>query len=192
MLSNPPALTPAPTRLTVDELARLHGDHSAAMLLLLVAFLSLTPLVGVSLLILLIASRWHRLDGAIAVPARLGRLQLSPPWSRRCERGLQWTHALARRRLRTRWTALLAPATHSGWSLWIGLMGVVTLLPLPLANVLPAASLMLLSLGWIRRDGVALAASVLVGIAGLVYVALMSQLLVAAANGVLDWLRASA
>jgi hypothetical protein len=180
----------APSRLTLDALARLHGDHSAAMMLLLVAFLSLTPLVGVSWLILLIASHWHRPDGAIAIPARMGRLQLSPRWSQRCERGLHWAHAWARRRLRTRWTALLAPATHRAWGLWIGLMGVVTLLPLPLANLLPGASLMLLSLGWIGRDGLALAAAVVVGVAGLVYIALMGHWLVALAQEAIDWLRA--
>lgn len=192
MSPNPPALIPAPARLTVNELARLHGDHSAAMLLLLVAFLGMTPLVGVSLLILVIAWRWHRPGAAIAIPARLGQLQLSARWSQRCERGLRWAYGWARRRLRSRWTALLAPATHWGWGLWIGLMGVATLMPLPLANLLPGASLMLLSLGWICRDGLALAVSVLVGLVGLACIALMGHLLVAMALGAVDWLRAAA
>ena len=206
MLPNPPALLSAPTRLTVDELARLHGDHSAAMLLLLVALLGMTPLVGVSLLILVIAWRWHRPGAAIAIPARLGQFQLSARWSQRCERGLRWAHGWARRRLRTRWTALLVPATHRGWGLWIGLMGVATLMPLPLANLLPGASLMplplanllpgaslmLLSLGWICRDGLAIAVSVLVGLVGLACIALMGHLLVAMALGAVDWLRAVA
>jgi hypothetical protein len=190
MSLSPIAVTP--TRLTVAELARLHGDHSAAMLLLLVAFLSLTPLIGVSLLILLIAARWHRPGEAISIPSRLGRLQLSARWSERCERSLRAAYRWAQARLTSRWTVLLAPATHRGWGLWIGLMGALSLLPLPLVNVLPAISLMLLSLAWICRDGVALAASVLVGVAAIVCVGLMGHLLVAIAQGAMHWLRAAA
>ena len=53
----------------MGQLLRLHGEASAAVLLLIVPLLSLTPLLGVSLLILLIASRWHRSDGAVPIPA---------------------------------------------------------------------------------------------------------------------------
>lgn len=171
--------------LSVLDLARLHGD-ALASLLLLIAVLSLTPLVGVSLLLLPIAWRWREGDGAVPIPERLGNLQLNACWSGRCERGLRWLHDQARRWLRARWTILLSPATRSGWSLWIATMGVLSLLPLPLMNVLPAFSLVLLSLGWMHRDGMALAVSVAVGAAGIGYVALMGHWIAAMARSTLD------
>ena len=68
-------------------------------------------------------------------------------------------------------------------------MGLLILLPLPLANLLPALSLVLLSLAWMARDGLALAASLLMGAAGLVYIVLMSHLLLVLAHEGLLWLR---
>jgi hypothetical protein len=49
-------------------------------------------------------------------------------------------------------------------------MGLVIFLPLPLGNVLPALSLILLSLGWMFRDGLALLLSCAIGAAALAYV----------------------
>lgn len=67
-------------------------------------------------------------------------------------------------------------------------MGLLLLLPLPFANVLPATSLVLLSLAWVARDGLALAVSAALGSAGLGYVLLMSHLLLVAAQDGLMWL----
>jgi hypothetical protein len=71
------------------------------------------------------------------------------------------------------------------------LLGVLLLLPLPLANVLPALSLALLSLAWVARDGLALAVSAALGGAGLGYALLMSHLLVGMAQEGLVWLRST-
>ncbi len=159
------------------------------MLLLLVALLSLTPLFGVSLLILLIGWRWNRPDLGVVIPVWLADLQLGERWSLRIESLLSAVQLWARRWLRRRWTVLLSPSTHLAWGGWIGFMGLLLLLPLPLANVLPALSLVLLSLAWLARDGLALAASLLVGAAGLAYIVLMSHLLLVLAQGGLMWLR---
>jgi hypothetical protein len=52
-------------------------------------------------------------------------------------------------------------------------------------------SLVLLSLAWVARDGLALAVSAAVGGAGLGYVVLMSHLLLALAQDGLMWLRSA-
>jgi hypothetical protein len=65
-------------------------------------------------------------------------------------------------------------------------MVAMILLPLPLVNILPAFSLLLLSLGWLFRDGVALALSTAAGVAGLAYALSLWHLLL------LGWEKASA
>ena len=187
----PEAVQPSTLSLSVGQLLRLHGEASAAVLLLLVSLLSLTPLLGVSLLILLIALRWHRPDLAVPIPARLAALPLGESWSSRIQALLAAVQRWAKRWLRPRWIVLVAPATHRAWGCWIGAMGLLLLLPLPLANVLPAMSLVLLSLAWVARDGLALAVSAAVGGAGLGYVVLMSHLLLVLAQDGLMWLRSA-
>jgi hypothetical protein len=182
---------PSAPSLSLGELLRKHGEASAAMLLLLVSLLSLTPLIGVSLLILLIACRWHRPELGVVIPDRLAGLQLAERWALRMEGLLSAVQRWAQRWLRCRCAVLLAPSMHRAWGVWIGAMGLLLLVPLPLANVLPALSLVLLSLAWVARDGLALAVSVLMGAAGLGYIVLMSHLLLALAQDFLMWLRAA-
>ena len=184
----PEAVPPSTPSLSVGQLLRLHGEASAAVLLLIVSLLSLTPLLGVSLLILLIALRWHRSDGAVLIPAWLAAMPLGPKWSSRTQAMLAAVQRWAKRWLRPRWIVLLAPVTHRAWGCWIGALGLLLLLPLPFANVLPATSLALLSLAWVARDGLALAVSAALGGAGLGYVLLMSHLLLVAAQDGLMWL----
>jgi len=66
-------------------------------------------------------------------------------------------------------------------------MGLLILLPLPLGNVLPSLSLMLLSLGWMFRDGLALLASALVGSGAVAFALLMGHVLVDGAQRALTW-----
>jgi hypothetical protein len=48
-------------------------------------------------------------------------------------------------------------------------MGLVIFVPLPLGNVLPSQSLILLSLRWIYREGVALILTTITGFAWVAY-----------------------
>ena len=187
----PDAVQPCTPSLSVGQLLRLHGEASAAVLLLLVSLLSLTPLLGVSLLVLFIAHRWHRPDSTVPVPAWLAALPLGERWSSRIQSLLAAVQRWAKRWLRPRWMLLLAPATHRAWGCWIAALGLLLLLPLPFANVLPAMSLVLLSLAWVARDGLGLAVSAALGGAGLGYAILMSHLLLVAAQEGLMWLRSA-
>ena len=61
-------------------------------------------------------------------------------------------------------------------------MAFIIFLPLPLGNVLPSLSLVLLSLGWTFRDGLALAASALVGTGAIGFCVVFFHVIVEAAE----------
>lgn len=185
------AHNPEPLVLSMDELLALHGQASAAVLLLMMALLSVTPVAGIgtllSLVILLLGWRWHRDHVQTRLPRRLAEFRLGPVWSARCLRMLAWTYGLADRCLRARWLFMSHHRTRLGWGAWIAAMGLIIMLPLPLGNVLPSLSLVLLSLGWMFRDGLALLASALVGSGALVFTATMGHVITEAAQRAWAW-----
>jgi len=184
-------------RLSLHDLLRLHGQASGAVLLLVLSVLCVIPVYGVgtalSLAILLMAWHWRRLiaqgDGASAslLPRRLSHLQLDETWSSRCLHGLAWLYATAGRWLRQRWSVLHHRHTHPWWSLWIALMGLLIFLPLPLGNVLPSLSLVLMSLGWMFRDGVALLLSTVVGSGAVAFAWVSAHLFLELAHAAWRW-----
>jgi hypothetical protein len=187
------ARTPsAGQRLNLAELLRLHGDSSTAVVLMLMALLTVVPIAGagtvLSLGILAIAWGWARGRDSVDLPERLGTLSLNERWTGRCLHGLAWMYEQANRWLRPRWLVWSHGATRWGWGVWIALMGAVIFLPLPLGNVLPSLSLILLSLGWMFRDGVALLVSALTGLAALVYTASLAHVLVQLVDRARAWL----
>lgn len=171
---------PAGSRLTFADLLQVHGDSSGAVLLMLLAVVSVLPLAGtgtvMSLGIWAVAWAWTR-DRDMRLPARLGSVTLNTRWSGRCLRGLAWMYEQSNRWMRPRWSLWSHERTRLWWAAWIALMGVVIFLPLPLGNVLPSLSLILLSLGWMFRDGLALLISVVTGLVALAYGISLWQLL---------------
>jgi hypothetical protein len=175
-------------RLSLAELLRLHGDDSAAVVLLVVSVLCVVPIygMGTALSFAIFAMAWHwrlvgrsgdaqpgaqpaRPGGPRWLPERLAQARLDETWSRRCLHGLAWLYGHAGRRLRERMLGLSSAGTRPLWAVWIAVQGFVIFLPLPFGNVLPAASLVLMCLGWMFRDGLALLASALVGSAAVGY-----------------------
>ncbi|MDP1782393.1 MAG: exopolysaccharide biosynthesis protein [Hydrogenophaga sp.] len=187
-----PPTDPADLRLNLAELLQLHGDSSTAVVLMLMALLTVVPIAGagtvLSLGILVIAWGWARGRDSVDLPDRLGALSLNERWTGRCLHGLAWMYERANRWLRPRWLVLSHGATRWGWGVWIALMAGVIFLPLPLGNVLPSMSLILLSLGWMFRDGMALAVSALTGCAALAYTASLAHLLVQLVDRARGWL----
>jgi hypothetical protein len=166
---------------SLQELLRLHGEASTAVVLLLLSAASVLPVAGVgtilSLAIFSLAWRWAQQQETTTLPERVGNVTLNPVWTRRCLHGLAWTYRQADRWLKIRWSILTHERFRPGWALWIALMGFVIFLPLPLGNVLPALSLVSLSLGWMFRDGLAMVLSALFGIAALALLVGFSHLL---------------
>jgi len=175
-------VTSAGPALTLGDLLRLHGEDSPAIVLMLLSLVSVMPVAGagmvLSLGIFAIAWRWRHGARAVALPERLQRLSLGPTGTRRSLHVLAWMYARTGRWLRPRWGALARPGLALAWSAWLALMGFLIFLPLPLGNVLPATSLVLFSLGWMFRDGLALAASLLVGALAIGFAALVGHVLV--------------
>lgn len=182
----------APRRLSLRELLQLHGDHSGAVLLMLMALLSTAPIAGagtvLSLGIFALAWAWLRGRDSLHLPETLAGLTLNDTWSRRCLHCLAWTYERAERWLCPRWQALSHARTRVWWALWIALMAALIFLPLPLGNVLPGTSLMLLSLGWLFRDGLALLLSAATGAVGVGYAISVAHLALAAWQHVGGWI----
>ncbi len=171
-------------KLSLQDLVRLHGESSLAVLLMLMAVVSVLPVAGagtvMSLGIWALAWSWVRARETLNLPHRLGALSLNERWSGRCLHGLAWLYESSQRLMRPRWTWLSHAGTRVWWGAWIALMGLVIFVPLPLGNVLPGLSLVLLSLGWMFRDGLALLLSTATGLAGVAYGVSMGHLAVQA------------
>lgn len=181
----------ASMRLSLRELLHLHGEASGAVLLMLMALLSTVPIAGagtvLSMGIFALAWAWLRGRDTLHLPDPLGRLTLNETWTRRCLHGLAWTYERADRWLRPRWQALSHARSRVWWALWIALMAALIFLPLPLGNVLPGTSLMLLSLGWLFRDGIALLLSAATGAVGVGYAISVGHLAFAAWQHMGTW-----
>lgn len=184
---------PDATAMSLEELLDLHGQGSVAVLLMVLALCSTIPIAGVgtvlSLFILALAWQWRRdHDQPPPLPAKLAHVNLSPQWSNRCLRLLAWTYEQASHCLRERWGWLHHRLTHTWWSAWIAMMALLIMLPLPFGNVLPAISLMLLSLGWMFRDGLALLLSGAVGLGAIGFGLTVSHVLISGAQTALSYL----
>ena len=179
-------------RLSLRELLQLHGEQSGAVLLMLMALLSTVPIAGagtvLSLGIFALAWAWLRGRDSLTLPDQLACLTLNATWTRRCLHSLAWTYERAERWLRPRWQALSHARTRFWWALWIALMAALIFLPLPLGNVLPGTSLMLLGLGWLFRDGLALLLSAATGVVGVGYAISVAHLALAAWQHMGGWI----
>ena len=186
--------TPGTGALTVNlqELLRLHGEASTAVVLMLLSMATVLPVVGVgtvlSFAIFALAWRWARQQETTTLPQRLGGLTLNACWTRRCLHALAWIYSQADRWLKPRFQALTHDRARPGWAVWMALMGLVIFLPIPFGNVLPSLSLVSLSLGWMFRDGLALVLSGLFGVSALAVTALFSQVLWQMALSLTAWL----
>jgi hypothetical protein len=173
---------PAGLRLSLAELLQLHGDASGPVLMMLLAVLATLPIAGagmvLSLGIFLLSWTWLRGMDNMPLPERLGRVTLNAVWTRRCLHSLAWIYEQAERLLRPRWIALSNPRLRPVWGVWIALMAALIFIPLPFGNVMPAISLVLLSLGWMFRDGLALLLAGVAGVGAAVYAVSFSHLVV--------------
>ena len=158
-------------RVSLGELLHLHGRQPLSVLLLVLSLGCMLPLAGIGsvlgVVMLALAARWHSQERPFELPQKLVQLRLTPRWSQRCLLALTWLYGMASRLLRERLT-LLSEQRYAGLSgIWIATMAVIIFLPVPLGNIVCGSSLVLLSLGWMFRDGVALLLSALLGSAGL-------------------------
>lgn len=135
--------------------------------MLVLAVLCTLPLAGIgtalSLLLLALAVRAPRLGGRMfdtaraALPRKVLDFSFGKIWSGRCLRLFAALYDYASVLLSRRWMAWRHPRIFALWRVWLAVMALLILLPLPFGNALPGASLVLQGLGWIYKDGAALA-----------------------------------
>ncbi len=188
------ACQPAPSW-RVQHLLQLHGEDGMAVILLVMALVTLLPVAGVgtvlSLGLLSWAWSWMRQRETLPGLNRLAQLPLPPALAPRSLRWLARLHLLRSRWLRPRLASVQAPAWRGFWALWVACMALVIFLPLPLGNVLPASSLVLFGLGLMARDGWMLLVSLAPGVGGLAVLGLSAHWLLELAARLPGWLAVS-
>ncbi len=147
-------------RVSLQSLAQAHGCATQGTLLLLMAAPCLLPVPGVGSVLglglaALAAAMW-RGQATENLPERVGKIELPRLWAQRVLVLLARTYAAAGRVARARFTDLACVGRRSWTAATVGLMAVIVVLPIPFGNVLPALALMLIGLGLVFRDGVAM------------------------------------
>ena len=146
-------------RVSMHALAQAHGPAAHGTWLLMMAVPCLLPVPGVGTvlgmgMVALAVAMW-RGQSAECLPRRVAELELSSHWAQRVLGMLASTYAVAGRFARARLSHLAAAEGRSWTAAAIGLMALIVVMPIPFGNVLPALALMLIGLGLVFRDGVA-------------------------------------
>lgn len=153
-------------RVSMRDLAQAHGPEANGTLLLLMAMPCLLPVPGVGTVLgfgiaALAVAMWQDRD-APCLPRRVADFELPAHWARRVLDGLATTYAMAGQYAKVRMSHVAGPDWRSVIAAVVGLMACIVLMPIPFGNVLPALALVLIGLGLVFRDGVA----VILGLVG--------------------------
>ncbi len=144
-------------RVALSELAAAHGTAAIGSILVLLAIACALPVVGAGTVLgfglLMLVPPLLRGSGGGLLSDRLARVELSLAVARRLL-GIQASaYRLAGRVARPRLPGLLDTPRHPWIAAQVGLMAVLIILPIPLGNLLPSFSLVVLGIGLIFRDG---------------------------------------
>ena len=172
-------------RVSMRAMAQAHGPQAHGTLLLLLAMPCLLPVPGVGMVLgvgmaALAVTMW-RGHCAPCLPQRVAELELPRHWARRVLVGLACAYALAGRHARARLSHLAISGRRSATALAVGLMAGIVVMPIPFGNLLPALALVLIGLGLVFRDGLAVILGLLMS--GLALVATTGLLLIAWVGG---------
>lgn len=124
-----------------------------------------------------------------SLPRRVAELELSRHWAQRVLGMLASAHCVAGRFARAQLSHLASAERRSWTAAAVGLMALTVMMPTPFGNVLPALALMLIGLGLVFRDGVAVVRGL--AMAGLATGVTAAMMLIAWAWGsewLLGWL----
>ena len=152
------------------HLADAHGPAGQGSLMVLLAAPCMLPVPGVGTVLGMGLALWRGQTGP-ALPGRAGAFTLPAAWARRVLLLLAGVHGLAARLARARWAHWVDAPRQRWMGGGVGTMAVLIVLPIPMGNVLPATALMLLGLGLVFRDGLALLLAVLMGLLALAFTA---------------------
>ena len=160
------ALQEEPLRL--QQLFRLHGKAGPGALLVVLAIPCLLPLPGTGSLMSLglVALAWMiwRHFPRLVMPRRVGRFQLSAPMARRALHSLAWLYEQSARLMRARLRWWVQPGHRVWLAPLVAAMAAIIFMPIPFGNIVPASVLLLIGLGLVFEDGLALLAGAALGI----------------------------
>lgn len=146
-------------RVSMRAMAQAHGPEAHGTLLLLLVMPCLLPLPGVGPVLGLgmaaLAVAMWRGHCTPCLPQRVAELELPRHWAQRVLVGLASAYALAGRHARARLSHFATSGRGSATTLAVGLMAAIIVMPIPFGNLLPAVALVLIGLGLVFRDGVA-------------------------------------
>jgi len=179
-------------RVSMQTLAQAHGTAAHGTLLLLMAGPCLLPVPGVGTVLgfgmaALAAAMWQGHPSA-CLPRRVAELELSRHWAQRVLGMLASAYAMAGRFARARLSHLASAGRRSWTAAAIGVMAFIVVLPIPFGNLLPALAMMLIGLGLIFRDGIAVVLGlVTAGLALFVTTGLMLMAWISGSEWIMRW-----
>jgi hypothetical protein len=152
-------------KVSIRSIAQAHGPEAHGTLLLLLAMPCLLPVPGVGTVLgmgmtALAVAMW-RGQATAGLPPRVAELEMSRYWAQRVLAGLASAYEVAGRYARSRLCHFTGPDWQSWIALVVGLMALIVVLPIPFGNLLPSLALMLIGLGLVFRDGLALLLGIL-------------------------------
>lgn len=155
-------------QVSVRFLADMHGESAHGALLLFLAVLTLLPIPFSGFLFsfgIWAVARMMWINGSgHGLPEAVCRVKLSKESATRLIKILNWIYTKADRICFPRLESLSSP-NHRGWLVpFIALMGFVIFLPIPGGNGTPAVALILIGLGIMARDGLAILAGIVTGL----------------------------
>lgn len=164
---------PHDDKVSVRFLADMHGESAHGALLLFLSVLTLLPIPFSGMLFSLgiwsVARMMWINDSGHGLPERVCRVELSKATATRLIKILSWIYKKADHICAPRLQALSNP-DHRGWLVpFIALMGFIIFLPIPGGNGTPAVALILIGLGLMARDGLAIIAGIATGLAGIAF-----------------------
>jgi hypothetical protein len=170
--------------MSLQQLFRLHGRAGPGALLVVLSVPCMLPIPGagvfMSMGMVMVAWMIWRYYPRLVMPRKVGRWKLSATMARRALHTLAWMYDQASRVMRVRMAWWLQPLHRIWLAPLVALLALVIFLPIPFGNVLPAAVLMLIGLGLVFEDGLAILIGVVLGVT-------LLAVLIALASGMTHW-----
>lgn len=146
-------------RVALHELAAAHGHAAQGTLLVLLAVPCLLPIPGTGTvlgwgLLALALTLWRGQAGP-GLPARVAAFQMPRRSAQQVLSLMARFYGMAGRLARERLAGLTLPRQQRWLAPKVALMALLIILPIPFGNLLPATALVLLGLGLVFRDGLA-------------------------------------
>ena len=170
--------------MSLQQLFRLHGRAGPGALLVVLSVPCMLPIPGagvfMSMGMVMVAWMIWRYYPRLVMPRKVGRWKLSATMARRALHTLAWMYDQASRVMRVRMAWWLQPLHRIWLAPLVALLALVIFLPIPFGNVLPAAVLMLIGLGLVFEDGLAILIGVVLGVT-------LLAVLIALGSGMTHW-----